>query len=90
LVLLSRELSIFITINYNASAALISDTPSSKLVTALGSPDLGSTWARGCSHLAIGDSHTGVSIKFCIFKENLEKANIVPNLESQYFLVSMN
>lgn len=66
LALLSPAVSIFISINYNASVPLISDTPSPWLVTALGSPDLGGTWARGHSPPAIESSHTGLSTKFYI------------------------
>ena len=77
LALLSPAVSIFITINYNASAPLISDTPFPWLVTALGSPDLGSyAWARGHSHPAIEGSHTGLSSKYAFEKGTWKKPRL--------------
>lgn len=81
--LVSPAVSIFITINYNAAAPLISDTPSPWLVTALGALHLGDAWARGHSH----PSHREAATKFCVFQGNLEKARIVLHLEIQYFML---
>lgn len=65
--------------------------PPAWLVTTVGFTHLGSAWARGNSHPAIGGSHIRVSTEFYIFKGNLEKASIVLNLEIQYFtLLSLN